>query len=829
MSSKSGISLYSQLLIKNCDFRATLQNYCDCNLSNYKSQYLTSVFNDMKKDINAVEFVKLCAETANNMRLLTGELGVFATHIYVDYIHAITPKTFSKSFNIIFGKDVLTANPQIEQFVNDYADIIDDIINDAADYRFSYNSLKLMIAQNYIMSRLSRLSKISGLSKLSKLNNPNTENKTSSELIDRPQYMYMRIAIALFSQTYTDGEKSPTDLAHTIDAIRDYYNRLSRQQISHATPTMYNACVANGQFASCFLMVVADDIENIMDSVKYASIISKHCGGVALAYSNVRSAGSLIKSTQQKSMGIINQLKIFDEAAECWNQRGRKGAFAIYLEPWHADIYDFVDCKAIGGEIRRRTRALFPALWVPDLFIKRVREGKTWSLFNPDEARGLTTTYGDEFEKLYEKYEREGIAVKTVNAFDLFGRIVNAISVTGSLYVCYKDIINRKSNQKNIGIVQSSNLCCEIVEVARPDSIANCILGNLVLGNHIIYADGLLKFDYAALGQNVRALVRALDNLIDNNKYPVDICAPNAHDYRPISIGVQGLADVFAKLRLPFLSPEAADIDKRIFETIYYYALLESAELASLRGSYQGFEGSPISAGIFHFEHADDSKIDKTPTNLYDWEALRVIVKRGVRNSLLVGLMPTATTSRITGSNESFEPFTSNIFVHDALSGKYTVINKYLVEHLIELGIYTNEIQTELIDADGSCIGISAIPKDVREIYKTVYEMSTEELYRRIAIRNAYVDQSSSNNFYGSDSSPKAIAKLLLRTHELGLKTALYYSYPQETIKKISNKIKPAESTRESTPVSKETKTKETKTKETEFCERKKGCVECAM
>jgi ribonucleoside-diphosphate reductase alpha chain len=528
--------------------------------------------------------------------------------------------------------------------------------------------------------------------------------------------------------------------------------------------------------SSCFLLTTQDDsIEGIYDTLKQTAKISQSAGGIGLSIHNIRATGSYIKGTNGTSNGIIPMLRVFNDTARYVDQGGgkRKGSFAIYLEPWHADVFEFLELKKNHGKEEMRARDLFYALWIPDLFMKRVEDNEEWSLFCPHECPGLSDTHGEEFEALYHKYELAGKARQVVKAQELWFKVLESQTETGTPYMLYKDHANSKSNQKNLGTIKSSNLCTEIIEYTSKDEVAVCNLASLALPKYVKANDkGVNEFDHAKLYDVTKSATKNLNKIIDVNYYPVPEARNSNLRHRPIGLGVQGLADVFIMLRMPFESPEAQQLNKDIFETIYYASMEASMELAIKEGPYSTWEGSPISKGIFQFD-----MWNVTPSSgRWDWESLREkVVKNGVRNSLLVAPMPTASTSQILGNNECFEPYTSNIYARRVLSGEFAVVNKHLLKDLIKLGLWNESMKNKLISANGSVQGIPEIPKDLKELYKTVWEIKQKTILEMAADRGAYICQSQSLNIHIQDVNFGKLTSMHFHAWKLGLKTGMYY------------------------------------------------------
>ena len=568
----------------------------------------------------------------------------------------------------------------------------------------------------------------------------------------------MRVAVGIHGE----------DIAAAIET----YNLLSEKWFTHATPTLFNAGTPKPQLSSCFLLTMQDDsIDGIYDTLKQCAKISQSAGGIGLSIHNIRAKGSYIKGTGGNSNGIVPMLRNFDMTARYVDQGGgkRKGSFAIYLEPWHADIFDFLDMKKNHGKEEMRARDLFYALWISDLFMKRVENNEMWSLFCPNEAPGLAEVWGEDFERLYEKYEKEGRYRRQVKAQDLWFEVLESQIETGTPYILYKDAANRKSNQKNLGTIKSSNLCTEIIEYTAPDEVAVCNLASLALPKYVT-EEG--RFDHQKLYEITKVATRNLNKVIDINYYPVPEARNSNMRHRPIGLGVQGLADVFILLRMPFDSEEARRLNEDIFETIYFAAMEASMEASKVHGPYETFKGSPVSKGIFQFD-----MWGVTPkSGRWDWENLKREVKQhGVRNSLLVAPMPTASTSQILGNNECFEPYTSNIYTRRTLSGEFIIANKHLMKDLMSLGLWSETMRQKLIAANGSIQNIPEIPQNIKDIYRTVWEISQKSIIDMSADRGAYICQSQSLNIHLTNPNFGKLTSMHFHAWKKGLKTGMYY------------------------------------------------------
>ncbi|HKO80183.1 MAG TPA: ribonucleoside-diphosphate reductase subunit alpha, partial [Chitinophagaceae bacterium] len=580
--------------------------------------------------------------------------------------------------------------------------------------------------------------------------------KVNGKIVERPQHLFMRVALGIHK--------------NDIDSAIETYNLMSEKWFIHATPTLFNGGTPKPQMSSCFLQSMKEDsIAGIYETLKNAALISQSAGGLGINIHNIRATGSYIKGTNGTSNGIIPMLRVFNDTARYVDQGGgkRKGAFAVYLEPWHADVFEFLDLRKNHGKEEMRARDLFLALWVCDLFMKRVETDGQWSLFCPNEAKNLHTTHGAEFEALYEQYEREGKAKRVVPARDLWNAILDAQIETGNPYMLYKDSANEKSNQKNLGTIRCSNLCTEIIEYSDDNETAVCNLASISLPR---FVEGK-KFNFDKLLEVTQIITKNLNKIIDNNYYPLEETKRSNFRHRPIGIGVQGLADVFMLLGLPFESDMAKLLNKNIFETIYYAALVASNNLAKELGAYETFTGSPLSQGIFQFD-----MWNVQPSDRYDWNALRAEIKdHGVRNSLLLAPMPTASTSQILGNNECFEPYTSNIYNRRVLSGEFVVVNKHLLKDLMSLGLWNDSMKQRIIAANGSVQNIEEIPANLKEIYKTVWEIKQRTIIDMSADRGAFICQSQSLNLFVEQPNFAKLSSMHFYTWKKGLKTGMYY------------------------------------------------------
>ena len=695
--------------------------------------------------ISTVELDTLAAETAASLVTSHPDYAKLAGRLSVSNLHKTTPKKFSQCIKELHNfiepktnKESSLIDDSVAKFVQQNKEVLDGAITQERDFDFDYFGFKTL-ERSYLL-------------------------KINNRIVERPQYMYMRVAVGI-----CNGD---------LEMALRIYEDLSLHFYTHATPTLFNAGTRRPQMSSCFLIGnKGDDIDGLFDTIKDVAKISKWAGGIGLHVHDVRAKGSYIRGTGGESDGLLPMMKTYNEVARWINQGGkRKGSFAVYLEPWHADVFEFIDLRKNHGKEEMRARDLFLAMWTPDLFMKRVEEDGDWSLFSPDEAPGLSDVYDDPFEstqnftELYERYEKEGRARKVVKARKLMDAILTSQIETGTPYMLYKDSANYKSNQKNLGTIKSSNLCTEIIEYSSPTEQAVCNLASIALPKYIV--DG--EFNHNLLFEYTYQVVKNLNNVIDLNFYPTDETKLSNMKHRPIGLGIQGLADVFCMLNLPFESENADILQIEIFETIYYAALTSSKDLAKENGAYETFIDSPLSKGIFQYEMW--GKTDRDTSKRWDWKSLRKeVVKYGVRNSLLVAPMPTASTAQILGNNEAFEPFTSNLFSRRTLGGEFVVVNKHLVKTLLEKGIWSDDIKKKLIMENGSVQNIPEIPTDVKEVYKTVWEMSQKRILFMAANRSIYIDQSQSLNLFIANATKQKVLAAHLYGWKLGLKTGMYY------------------------------------------------------
>jgi ribonucleoside-diphosphate reductase alpha chain len=716
----------------------------DLNMEYVDPTYITlKVTQGIYDGISTIELDRLAAETAASMTTTHPDYAKLAGRIAVSNLHKSTPRKFSQCIKELYsfiepktGKESTLISDEVYEFVMENKEVIDGAIDMNRDMDFDYFGFKTL-ERSYLL-------------------------KIGNRIVERPQYMYMRVAVGIC--------KGDVEMALRI------YDDLSQHFYTHATPTLFNAGTRRAQMSSCFLIGnKGDDIDGLFDTIKDVAKISKWAGGIGLHVHDVRAKGSYIKGTGGESDGLIPMMKTYNEVARWINQGGkRKGSFAIYLEPWHSDVFDFIDLRKNHGKEEMRARDLFLAMWTPDLFMKRVEEDGDWSLFSPDEAPGLSDAYDSPedkaFTRLYEQYEQDGKARKVVKARKLMDAILTAQIETGTPYMLYKDPANYKSNQKNLGTIKSSNLCTEIIEYSSPTEQAVCNLASIALPKYII--DG--EFNHQLLYEYTYQVVKNLNNVIDLNFYPTEETKRSNFRHRPVGLGIQGLADVFCMLGLPFESEGADKLQTEIFETIYFAALTSSKDLSKTFGPYESIVGSPIEKGIFQYQVWD--KTDKDLSGRWDWKSLRKeVVNYGVRNSLLVAPMPTASTAQILGNNEAFEPFTTNLYLRRTLGGEFVVINKHLVNDLLKIGMWSDSIKNKLIFENGSVQNIPEIPTELKEIYKTVWEMSQKRILQMAANRSVFIDQSQSLNlFIDNVTKPKLLAAHIYGW-KLGLKTGMYY------------------------------------------------------
>ena len=716
----------------------------DLNMEYVDPTFITlKVTQGIYDGISTSELDVLAAETAASMTTSHPDYAKLAGRLAVTNLHKTTPKKFSQAIKELHSfiepktsKESSLISDEVYNFVMDNKEVIDGAINLDRDFDFEYFGFKTL-ERSYLL-------------------------KIANRVVERPQYMYMRVAVGI--------------CGWDIQMALRIYDDLSQHFYTHATPTLFNAGTRRAQMSSCFLIGnKGDDIDGLFDTIKDVAKISKWAGGIGLHVHDVRAKGAYIKGTGGESDGLLPMMKTYNEVARWINQGGkRKGSFAIYLEPWHADIFEFIDLRKNHGKEEMRARDLFLAMWTPDLFMKRVEEDGDWSLFSPDEAPGLSDVYDSpeakNFTSLYESYEQQGLARKVIKARKLMDAILTAQIETGTPYMLYKDPANYKSNQKNLGTIKSSNLCTEIIEYSSPEEQAVCNLASIALPKYIINNE----FSHEMLYEYTYQVVKNLNNVIDLNFYPTEETKRSNFKHRPVGLGVQGLADVFCMLGLSFESEEADILQTDIFETIYFAAMTSSNDLAREFGPYESIVGSPIEKGIFQFQMW--GKTDKDLSGRWDWKKLRKeVVNNGVRNSLLVAPMPTASTAQILGNNEAFEPFTTNLYSRRTLGGEFIIINKHLVRELLKLNLWNEEIKKKLIMENGSIQNIPEIPTSVKEIYKTVWEMSQKRILQMSANRSVFIDQSQSLNLFIDNATKPKLLAAHLYGWKLGLKTGMYY------------------------------------------------------
>ena len=690
--------------------------------------------------VTTSELDNLAAEIAATMTTTHPDYARLAARISVSNLHKNTKKSFSETMEDMYtyvnprtGKKAPLLSDEVYNIIKKNADKLDSSIIYNRDFGYDFFGFKTL-ERSYLM-------------------------KLNGQIVERPQHMLMRVSIGIH--------------LNDIESALETYELMSKRYFTHATPTLFNSGTPKPQMSSCFLLAMKDDsIDGIYDTLKQTAKISQSAGGIGLSIHNVRATGSYIAGTNGTSNGIVPMLRVFNDTARYVDQGGgkRKGSFAIYVEPWHADIFDFLELKKNHGKEEMRARDLFYAMWTPDLFMKRVEENAEWTLMCPNECPDLYNVHGDEFDKLYLKYESEGRGRKTIKARDLWEKILESQIETGTPYMLYKDSANRKSNQKNLGTIRSSNLCTEILEYTSADEIAVCNLASIALPMFV--KDG--EFDHQSLFDVTVRVTKNLNRVIDRNYYPVKEAENSNFRHRPIGLGVQGLADTFIMLRLPFTSEKAKELNQDIFETLYFAAVTASAEEAKQEGTYETYKGSPMSKG--EFQHNLWGIKDKELSGRWDWVALRKTVKKhGVRNSLLVAPMPTASTSQILGNNECFEPYTSNIYTRRVLSGEFIVVNKHLLEDLVERGLWNEDMKQQLMRNNGSIQNIDGIPDDIKELYRTVWEMSMKDIIDMSRHRGYFIDQSQSLNLFMEGATMAKLTSMHFYGWKSGLKTGMYY------------------------------------------------------
>jgi ribonucleoside-diphosphate reductase alpha chain len=690
--------------------------------------------------VTTSELDNLAAETAATMTTTHPDYAQLAARISVSNLHKNTKKSFVETMTDLYtyvnprtGKKAPLLADNVHKIIKDNAELLDSTIIYNRDFGYDYFGFKTL-ERSYLL-------------------------KINGQIVERPQHMLMRVSVGI----HLDD----------LDAAIETYHLMSKRYFTHATPTLFNSGTPKPQMSSCFLLAMKDDsIDGIYDTLKQTAKISQSAGGIGLSIHNIRATGSYIAGTNGTSNGIVPMLRVFNDTARYVDQGGgkRKGSFAIYVEPWHADIFDFLNLKKNHGKEEMRARDLFYAMWIPDLFMRRVEEDSTWTLMCPNECPGLYDSHGDEFEKKYLDYEKNNKGRKTIQARELWEKILESQIETGTPYMLYKDAANRKSNQQNLGTIRSSNLCTEILEYTSPDEVAVCNLASIALPMFI--KDG--AFDHQGLYDVTVRATKNLNKVIDRNYYPVKEAENSNFRHRPIGLGVQGLADTFIKLRMPFTSDEAKTLNQEIFETLYFAAVTASKDMAKDEGPYESYKGSPISKG--EFQHNLWGIKDSELSGRWDWVALRKEVKKhGVRNSLLVAPMPTASTSQILGNNECFEPYTSNIYTRRVLSGEFIVVNKHLLEDLVNLGLWDEDLKQELMRANGSVQQLDNIPDDIKELYKTAWELSMKDIIDMSRQRGYFIDQSQSLNLFMEGATMAKLTSMHFYAWKSGLKTGMYY------------------------------------------------------
>ena len=690
--------------------------------------------------VTTSELDNLAAEIAATMTTTHPDYAKLAARISVSNLHKNTKKSFSETMTDLYlyvnprtGKKAPLLSDEVHEIIQKNADKLDSSIIYNRDFGYDFFGFKTL-ERSYLL-------------------------KLNGVIVERPQHMLMRVSIGIHLED--------------IEAALETYELMSKRYFTHATPTLFNSGTPKPQMSSCFLLTMKDDsIDGIYDTLKQTAKISQSAGGIGLSIHNVRATGSYIAGTNGTSNGIVPMLRVFNDTARYVDQGGgkRKGSFAIYIEPWHADIFDFLELKKNHGKEEMRARDLFYAMWTPDLFMKRVEENADWTLMCPNECPDLYNVHGDEFDAMYLKYESEGRGRRTIKARELWEKILESQIETGTPYMLYKDAANRKSNQNNLGTIRSSNLCTEIIEYTAPDEVAVCNLASIALPMFV--KDG--AFDHQALYDVTVRVTKNLNRVIDRNYYPVIEAQNSNFRHRPVGLGVQGLADAFIMLRLPFTSEEAKKLNQEIFETLYFAAVTASSEEAKNEGPYETYKGSPMSKG--EFQHNLWGIKDEELSGRWDWAALRKTVKKqGVRNSLLVAPMPTASTSQILGNNECFEPYTSNIYTRRVLSGEFIVVNKHLLEDLVDRGLWNEDMKQELMRNNGSVQGIEGIPQDLKELYKTVWEMSMKDIIDMSRQRGYFIDQSQSLNLFMEGATMAKLTSMHFYGWKSGLKTGMYY------------------------------------------------------
>ncbi len=688
--------------------------------------------------VTTTELDNLAAEVAATSAVTHPDYASLASRIAVSNLHKATKKSFAETIDDLYNYvDPVTGDPasliavDVYEIIKENAEYLDSQIIYDRDFSYDFFGFKTL-ERSYLL-------------------------KMNGAICERPQQMLMRVSVGIHKDD--------------LESVVSTYHMLSEGWFTHATPTLFNSGTPKPQMSSCFLLTMKEDsISGIYDTLKQCAKISQSAGGIGLAMHNIRAKGSYIKGTNGTSNGIVPMLRVFNDTARYVDQGGgrRKGSFAMYLEPWHSDVFDFLEMRKNHGKEEQRARDLFYALWIPDLFMKRVEENGDWTLMCPNECPGLPETHSAEFDALYTKYEKEGKGRKTIKAQDLWFKILESQVETGTPYMLYKDAANSKSNQKNLGTIRSSNLCTEIIEYTSPDEIAVCNLASIALPK-FVKSDG--TFDHEKLFEITYQTTKNLNCIIDRNYYPVIEARNSNMRHRPIGIGIQGLADVFILMRHAFDSDEARKLNKEIFETLYYASCTASKDLAKFDGAYETFEGSPASKGILQYD-----MWDVTPSKRWEWDVLKEEIKKhGMRNSLLIAPMPTASTAQILGNNECFEPYTSNIYTRRVLSGEFIVVNKHLLRDLVKLDLWDDDMKNRLIAANGSVQNIDEIPDNIKLLYRTAWEISQRSILDMAADRGAYICQSQSLNIFMGNVTNSKLTSMHFHAWKSGLKTGMYY------------------------------------------------------
>ena len=714
---------------------------------NVNPAYLSKlVIESLKDGMTTSEIDELSAETSFFMSTYEPDYDTLATRISVSNLHKQTLSSFSESIKkLYYHKDKNTGRTSniisdaFMSFVESNASLLDKEMDYSRDYNYNYFGFKTL-CRMYL-------------------------HKLDGKIVERPQHMLMRVAVCIH--------------LGNIDKVFETYEEMSKGTFTHASPTLFNAGSRRAQLASCFLLKCEDDLEHIYETNKRSALISKYGGGIGIDITNVRCKGSIIHANNGKSDGLVPMCKVFNATANYANQQSRrKGSIAMYLQPWHPDILEFLALRYNNPPEELRARDLFTAMWIPDIFMRRVEADEMWSLIDPNVVRELCDTYGEEFDRIYEKAENEGNFIRQLKAREVWKEILHSQQETGLPYIAYKDSINRKSNQMNIGLIRSSNLCCEILEFTDTNSVAVCNLSSVSLPSFV--KDG--KYNFSELGRIVKIAVKNLNNVIDRTYYPVVEAETNNLAYRPIGLGIQGLADVFSMFKLPWGSENATKLNRLISEVMYYYALEASHEFAIENEKvYSAFEGSPISQGILQYDMWGVNPLTKDGVEIFgetlklDWEVLKEKCKKGVSNSLLIALMPTATSSQILNNNECMEPVTSNIYTRSTNSGDYIIVNKHLARDLKEIGLWNKDIVNKIIENNGSVQNVDEIPDNIKEVYKTVWEISQKVVIDYAADRAPFVDQTQSMNIFIDQPSYAKLSSMHLYGWKKGLKTGSYY------------------------------------------------------